>query len=173
MSRTIIFSTRNWQGKYWSRDIPHGVETTPCTTGIFLVNTSGDAPLRKLAAIQGEAPGYSPDGLWVYFQMKDKGHYNIFRCREDGSGVTCITSAHKPEGDRFGWKFSPDGKKLTYTFFDGKIGRVGIMNPDGRHIAFVSWEGDYTQLFIIPAEGGTPEQLTDIQGAAYFLNWRP
>jgi Tol biopolymer transport system component len=46
-------------------------------------------------------------------------------------------------------------------------------SPDGKTLAFVSFEGKYPQLFMMPAAGGEPRQLTHVEGAVYFLNWRP
>ena len=45
-------------------------------------------------------------------------------------------------------------------------------SPDGKRLAFVSFEGKYPQLFVIGAEGGAPRQLTNLEGAVYFVNWR-
>jgi Tol biopolymer transport system component len=46
-------------------------------------------------------------------------------------------------------------------------------SPDGTHIAFVSFEGKYPQLFVVSAEGGEARQLTKIDGAVYLINWKP
>ena len=336
--QTLVFSTKEWQGRYWSRDIPNGVETVPYTSGVFIVPADGSAPPRKVIDVEGKGdfPGFSPDGAWVYFQAPQASRARIFRCREDGSELQDITAAHTPPGDRYGYKLSRDGTRVLFTHHDGRIGRVGIMNPDGsaprliapdigyhymadispdnrrvvfahtargyiltlkhlesgemrvltpdhpesfcpqftpdgktilftrrdgdvyrvaaeggdlrrlthgndyitfylspedrhgssdfpslspdgrqiayvarkdgipqvhvmdtdgrnarqvtfrqtpcgraafspdgRRVAFVSWEGLHTQLFVIPAEGGEPTKLTDVQGAVYFLNWKP
>ena len=46
-------------------------------------------------------------------------------------------------------------------------------SPDGASIAFVSFVGKYPQLFLIPADGGEPRQLTRLDEAVYFLAWQP
>jgi Tol biopolymer transport system component len=46
-------------------------------------------------------------------------------------------------------------------------------SPDGKTLAFVSFEGKYPQLFVVPANGGEPRQLTKLDGAVYFTNWKP
>jgi Tol biopolymer transport system component len=46
-------------------------------------------------------------------------------------------------------------------------------SPDGNQLALVSFEGKYSQLFTVPAEGGEPRQLTRLDGAVYFVNWKP
>ena len=46
-------------------------------------------------------------------------------------------------------------------------------SPDGRQLAFVSFEGKYPQLFVVPADRGMPRQMTHVDGAVYFLRWQP
>ena len=129
----IVFSAREWEGRYWSRDIPNGVETAPFTSAVYLVPDDGSGPPRKVVDAGGraDAPGYSPDGKWIYFQTRTNDHYQILRCREDGSGIENLTAAHTPAGDRYGYKISRDGSRAIFVFHDGQIGRVGIMDPDG------------------------------------------
>ena len=45
--------------------------------------------------------------------------------------------------------------------------------PDGTRLAFVSWEGTYPQLFVIPVAGGVARQITHLGEAVYFMEWRP
>jgi Tol biopolymer transport system component len=46
-------------------------------------------------------------------------------------------------------------------------------SPDGKQLAFVSFEDKYPQLFVIAANGGEARQLTRMEGAVYFVNWKP
>ena len=130
---TIVFSVRQWEGEYWSRDIPQGVSTTPFTSAVYAVPADGDEPPRKVADVGGRAdyPHYSPDGQWVYFQASVEGRYHIFRCREDGSDLANLTAQHTPAGDRYGYRVSRDGTRMLFTFHDAQIARVGLMKPDG------------------------------------------
>ena len=45
--------------------------------------------------------------------------------------------------------------------------------PDGKFLAFVSFEGKYPQLFTVAVEGGEPRQLTRLDGGVNFVNWKP
>jgi TolB protein len=45
-------------------------------------------------------------------------------------------------------------------------------SPDGKQLSFVSFEGKYPQLFVVPITSGEPRQLTNLDGAVYFANWR-
>ena len=90
-------------------------------------------------------------------------------------------------------RFSPDGTQLATGDLKGNVdlwdaasgARVGTLggqngyvasetwSPDGREIAFVSFDGKYPQLFVVPLAGGEPRQLTRLDGAVYFVNWSP
>jgi Tol biopolymer transport system component len=45
--------------------------------------------------------------------------------------------------------------------------------PDGKTVAFVSFEGKYPQLFVVAANGGEPWQLTRLNAGVYLINWKP
>ena len=44
-----------------------------------------------------------------------------------------------------------------------------VWSPDGRHIAFTSAE--YRGIWTVPADGGTPRQITDEAAAGFGLSW--
>ena len=46
-------------------------------------------------------------------------------------------------------------------------------SPDGKHLSFVSFEGKYPQLFVVPAAGGEARQLTKLDGGVNFAHWKP
>ena len=64
------------------------------------------------------------------------------------------------------------GNRWQVTARKTPCGRVK-WSPDGRHLSFVSFERKYPQLFVVPAEGGDPRQLTELDGGANFAHWRP
>ena len=140
----IVFSVRQWQGKYWSRDIPHGVDTTPHTSAIFRLPSLGGEPCPVTkAGGQCSNPQYSPDGKWVYFQAMVDGHWDILRCREDGARQTNLTRSHAPPGDRYGYRIASDGAKLVFAYFDGRQARVGIMTAAGSRPRLIAPDLDY------------------------------
>ena len=335
----IAFSVRRWDGEYQSRDVPGGVSSTPVAGSIHTIRSDGSG-LRTIVERDRDAnaPAFSPDGRWLYFQSSRGGTYEISRCRTDGSELRTVVSPRSvgpswknafglsvgqdgrlvftvhdgqaghvaiagPDGSRprviapaagylymaslspagdavvcsgpaagyrlqrigladetpvvltpdhpdsFGPQFTPDGKTIVFFRRDGDVYRIGVdghdlrrltvgarhvefrlspqdrhgssdgphvspdgrriafiseqsgmanvhvmdidgthqqrltdrkspcgrvrWSPDGRQIAFVSFEGKYPQLFVIPAAGGVPRQLTQLDGAVYFLAWRP
>lgn len=135
----IVFSARHWEGEYWSRDIPGGVEIVPTTSAIYRVPADGSEAPQRIVDVAGTAdnPQLSPEGQWLYFQARTAGRWNIYRCRPDGTDITNLT-AGQPEGGSFGGQLSADGTRLVYTYNDGQIGRVGVMNADGTDARLVA-----------------------------------
>src|SRR5437773_592268 len=43
----LVFSVKNWDGEYYSKDIPGGVETTPVVGAIYTINADGSG-LKKI-----------------------------------------------------------------------------------------------------------------------------
>jgi Tol biopolymer transport system component len=139
-SDMLVFSARHWDGEYWSRDIPGGVEIVPTTSSIYVVPADGSAKPRQIVDVNGSAdnPQCSPDGQWVYFQARTEGTWDVYRCRIDGAGIENLTASHQPRGSTFGFRLSRDGSKVVYTFSDGAIGRVGLMNADGSEAHLIA-----------------------------------
>jgi TolB protein len=139
----LVFSVLNWQGEYYSKDVPGGVETSPITGAIWAIRADGTG-LKKLVALGKHAdyPAFSPDGKWLYFQSNAAGRWNVYRCKPDGSGVTNLTTDEKlgkplkkahgfDVKDAYGFALSGDGSKIVYTVHDGKSGRVVLAGADG------------------------------------------
>src|ERR1043165_1231042 len=74
----LVFSVRTWKGEYFSRDISGGVETSPITSTIYTVRTDGTA-LKEIVRLgkSTDAPAYSPDGRWIYFQSNATGQSQL------------------------------------------------------------------------------------------------
>jgi dipeptidyl aminopeptidase/acylaminoacyl peptidase len=100
----------------------------------------------------------SPDGEWVVYSVgtanleEDEPQYDLWRARFDGSGKRALT--HTEDED----EYSP------------------AVSPDGRWIAFLSDRGDEdaeTQVWVMPADGGEAEALTDFPGGVEEFAWAP
>jgi Tol biopolymer transport system component len=146
----LVFSVRTWEGAYFSKDVPGGVETTPVVGAIYTVRGDGTG-LKKVVALgkNTDYPTASPDGQWVYFQSNATGRSQVYRCRPDGSGVADLTGCGrlgKRWTDAFGYFLSADGTKLLYTAHDGRTGRVALANADGSGPRLVAPELGYTYM---------------------------
>jgi dipeptidyl aminopeptidase/acylaminoacyl peptidase len=146
----LVFSVRRWEGRFESRDVPGGVRTTPTTASIYLVRADGSG-LRRVVSIDGAecaAPAFSPDGKWLFFQSNASGHYQLYRCRPDGTDREQLTSAERPGPpwiSTFGLQVTTDGRLLC-TVHDGRSGRVAVASPDGWDVKLVAPDLGYLYM---------------------------
>jgi acylaminoacyl-peptidase len=135
---------------------------------------SGHRPL--VTGIDADSPRWSPDGTRLAYVAKDEdGRTQLFvRYESTGASVRLAQLPAAPSG--LSW--SPDGKRLAYTTFVEETAEPFVdlpPPPEGaewaerpRFIESVVYRSDgegflkngYRHLFVIPAEGGTPQQLT-------------
>lgn len=155
--RGLVFSTRRWEGEFFTNDTPGQEGRTEVTGGIFRINADGTG-LEKIVELGGrtEYPIASPDGEWVYFQSNVTGRSQVYRCRWDGSGVKNLTEG-TPLGtewsESFGITLSSDGTQLLYTAHNGSEGRVVIARADGSEPRFVAPQLGYTYMSALSPSG--------------------
>jgi Tol biopolymer transport system component len=88
---------------------------------------------------------FSPDGKWVTYVSIPEA--TLWRSRANGSDRLQLTSA------------------------PGRVA-LPVWSPDGKQIAFVSMQpGESWKLFLIPAEGGTPQAVVAENGSQMDANW--
>ena len=121
-------------------------------------------------------PRWSPDGQRIAFHSSRDGNYNIFTVNADGSDLHRVTT--DAALDEFP-DWSPDGKQLLFrratdlyvadadgteqnvrrlTFAPTFLNQMGAWSPDGKQIAFMSTRDGYPSVFLMSADGETPEQ---------------
>jgi Tol biopolymer transport system component len=145
----IAFAVRRWDGEYRSRDVPGGVETTPVVGSIHTVRLDGSKP-RKIVDLGRDtnAPAFSPDGRWLYFQSNATGTSQIYRCRPDGSHLSEILSPEKigaPWKSVYGLSVAASGR-LVFTVHDGQTGHVAIANADGSQARVIAPNAGYIYM---------------------------
>jgi len=112
--------------------------------GVFLVAAEGGPPMKVYDKKGACEPHWSPDGQRIVYETET----NLFT-------------------------IGPDGKKNRAVTFFGGVQRYGRFSPDGKSIVYcqgVSDRGPW-ELYIIPATGGTPRQLTE-GGSDLNPDWR-
>lgn len=140
-----------------------------------------------------ESVSLSPDGQWLAFDSDRSGNMDVYRMRIDGTGLEQLT---RNTADDFHPRWSPDGRQIAFQSWragnrdsyvvsaDGSSERLiaggpshdygGSWSPDGSRITFASDRNggvSGSELFIVPAVGGTARQLTS-QGGLWSA-WPP
>lgn len=148
----LLITVRTWQGSYYSRDIPGGVETSPVRSEIYRL-TPGGQPI-PVVEMQADFASYSPCGNWVYFQSNTNGYHEIYRCQQDGAELQLLTEdLGEIWRDCFGYHLSADGRRMVYTAHNGEIGRVVVADADGTDARFLAPELGYTYMAALDADG--------------------
>lgn len=146
-------------------------------------------------------PQFTPDGKTIIFLRRDGDIYridadgkNLQRLTSGNKYVEFRLSLDDRHGSTDGPRISPDGRQVAYLAVRDGVANVWVMNidgtdahqvtfrsagcgrvrwsPEGRDLAFVSFVGKYPQLFVVPRAGGEPRQLTHLDAAVYFVEWR-
>lgn len=157
---------------------------------IWIGDPNGEAPRRLIEntyAGGNGSPAWSPDGNRIAFVKANSGFSQVGVADVGTGSVTPITHEPRNHGD-VAW--SPDGGSLVFVRYDEMgmsrevvvtnadgSGRLSVMtqgkgirssprySPDGNSIAYIESTGIRTpDLWLIPAGGGTPRQLTNSMG---------
>ncbi|MCZ6915643.1 MAG: DPP IV N-terminal domain-containing protein, partial [Gemmatimonadetes bacterium] len=157
-------------------------------SSLWIMNADGS---RNRRLLEGGGAQWSPDGTRILFTKEgEPSGSQIFVRWMDAEGATSqITRLeHGPSNARW----SPDGNWIAFTSqVDHKAEFTGVQlpsRPDGAQ-----WTGEpkiveragykrdrrgyidtgWTHLFVVPADGGTPRQLTDGEWNHNGVAWSP
>lgn len=155
----------------------------------------GATPDRDTAALQREIAG---KGWIVYSAITERGDWDLFRSRPDGSERRNLTRT--PETHEVGGRFSPDGRLVLFrriakdTKFNhdrwGAMGQLVIANADGTNpvakgsagdYPWASWSPDGRQVACLAKTGieirdlasGRVTRTLDRRGIYQQLFWSP
>ena len=143
---------------------------------LWLVNIDGSGHLKLTSQERNESnPRWSPDGSRIAFTASTENGSELFIYWLANGKIAKISDL---EYSPSGLSWSPDGKKLAFSMFvsDSELSLAKApKKPKGakwadevRVTSRLKHEADgsgyvkpgYAQLFVIPAEGGSPRQIT-------------
>jgi TolB protein len=151
---------------YWHGWSPDGSTIAFCGQrdgrfGIFIIPAAGGEETRLTTAenLLDDGPEYTPDGEWIYFNSDRSGLMQIWKMRADGSDAERVTDD--------GW-----GNWFPH------------ISPDGRWMAFLSYEADVhghpadkdVQLRLLDLRDGGFSTLASLFGGQGTMNvpsWAP
>jgi Tol biopolymer transport system component len=99
-------------------------------------------------------PQFSPDGSKVLFRSQRSGHFELYTCNRDGSGLRRLTHLASHCGSA---RWSPDGRWIAYDSVQDFPGPDGVRKFDN--------------VYVMPAEGGAARRLTDDRTGSVVPNW--
>jgi dipeptidyl aminopeptidase/acylaminoacyl peptidase len=156
-------------------------------SSIWIMDADGG---RNRFLVDGSSPVWSPDGTRIAYTARGEpeGTQIFVRWMDDEGATTQITRVeHAPSNVRW----SPDGRRLAFTMSVDDDESWGIRppgKPDGAKWTAdpkIVTRADYRQdrqgftdtgwrhVFVVPAEGGTPRQLTDGRWNHSGAEWTP
>lgn len=133
------------------------------------------------------APAFSPDGKTIAFAARWDAGNGIYVVPAAGGTPTKVYDKQgacephwSPDGSRIAYEtethicaINPDGTKNRPVTVFGGVQRYARYSPDGKQLVFcqgMSEQGPW-ELYVIPAVGGSPQQLTK-GGSDMYPDWK-
>jgi len=164
---------------------------------LFIKQIGSETLLRLTNADESDySPAWSPDGNKIaYLSFSDKGLGVYVVSSLGGPPQKLYTPHNMVHWEQRALSWSPDGKSLLFP--DGSPSVINLLSldtlqahavttpphvwdgdvnpafsPDGREIAFVrAIEGAVRDIYVVPAAGGTPRQITNDRRLVDTLTW--
>jgi Tol biopolymer transport system component len=128
--------------------------------GLRVMNVDTKA-ITTLTSGYDNFPLWSPRGDLIMFSRLEKGDYEIFTIKPDGTGVRRLTSAPGNDAHQ-GW--SPDGAHIVFA-----SSRLGFKDE----VIYTDAPQPYGELFVMRDDGSDVQQLTDNQWEDGTPAWQP
>jgi Tol biopolymer transport system component/DNA-binding winged helix-turn-helix (wHTH) protein len=164
-------------------------------TKIWRMEIDGGRPAQLTAGDASDfLPRYSPDGRWVFYSSKDTREGGVWKVPAEGGEPVRLTS--RPAM----WpSVSPDGRLVACWYVNEQAMRIELAlvpaeggepvrmfevspsantwaeirwTPDGRGLTYVDAPEGVGNIWLQPAAGGQPRQLTDFKSDRIFrFDW--
>jgi eukaryotic-like serine/threonine-protein kinase len=163
--RRLVYSARQGLSNLWRLDLLRSGQPQGQPVRLESSSMAYDA-----------SPRCSSDGKRIAFESSRGGHSQIYVCDSNGRNLVQLTSSR----GAFSPAWSPDGKRVAFVTAPAQTRGLHIMNDDGSGMRRLtetfavnpSWSLDGSWIYYsvgtqresevwkVPAEGGTPIQLT-------------
>ena len=157
-------------------------------SSIWIMNSDGT---RNRVLMTGSGATWSPDGLRIAFTAEDEaGNSQIFVRWMDSEGATTQITRTQESAANLRW--SPDGKQIAFTMnvqsAESEWSIELPQEPDGAEwvdgpkvVERLTYRRDrrgyidegYTHVFTVPAEAGTPRQISNGDWNHSAAEWMP
>jgi len=121
-------------------------------THIYIADTAGGSQARRVVAMPGTVPRWSPDGKWISFSPSRSHSDGVFIVHPDGSGLRRLTETGGwavwwPDGEQIGFQvIGPDGNEQIQVFRlnTGELRTISGLHFDGTNHPFdISRDGKW------------------------------
>jgi len=158
---------------------------------IAIADTNGKSHLATKFA-DAVYPDLSPDGKQIVFARREENGTRFYLSTANTDSLNDYKDIVTPQGTEFNIynpKFSPDGKKIAFSYFDGTKRKIGIFeneswksfNPenhgsdnrdpswsaDGKSIYYSSDETGIFNIYKKNLETGETKKITNVLGGAF------
>jgi len=153
---------------------------------IAIADTNGKSHLATKFA-DAVYPDISPDGKRVVFARRESNGTRFYLSIANTDSLSDYKDIVAPQGTEFNIynpKFSPDGKKIAFSYFDGTERRIKIVNlddseerlifgrdpswsTDGKSIYYSSDETGIFNIYKKNLETSEKEKITNVLGGAF------
>jgi len=200
----ISFDGKTLAISHHRQDLPSGGST------VYVLPVEGGIPRLVTEQTPSYFHGWAPDNKAVVYvaQREGSGAYDIYKKSVKGGDEVKLTNNKKFEhvdgseyspdgkyiyynGSKNGgtmqlWRMKPDGSRKEQLTFDEYNDWFPHISPDGKWIAFISFEPDIelnshpsykrVMLRLMPASGGAPKVIAYLYGGQGTINvnsWSP